>query len=179
MRQLLPIAEQYQLPIVEDAVNRSWVQLKEKCRYLGKHRGISLHPLKNLNVWSDGRVIVTDDPELAKKLQLLRNHGLVDRDTVGLMGYNSRLDTIQAIVGNFLLQTGEIARKRIENAAYYDKQLGKISGIQIPPRPQGFRIVYHLYIVFAEQREALLKHCLDQGIEAKVHYQLRFINNRV
>ena len=43
-------------------------------------------------------------------------------------------------------------------------------GIKIPPRPQDFRIVYHLYIVFAEKRDELLQYCLDQGIEAKIHY---------
>ena len=96
-------------------VNRFWAQLKEKCGYLGKHRGIFSSSTEELERLVDGGVIVTDDQELAEKLQLLRNHGLVDRDTVGLMGYNSRLDTIQAIVGNWLLpQTGEIARKRIK-----------------------------------------------------------------
>jgi aminotransferase EvaB len=172
MRKLLPIAEKYQLPIVEDACQSILGAIEGKnAGTWGNTGAFSLHPLKNLNVWSDGGVIVTDDQELADKLQLLRNHGLVDRDTVGLMGYNSRLDTIQAIVGNWLLpQTAEIARKRIENAAYYDKHLGQLSGIQIPPRPQDFRIVYHLYIVFAEQRDTLLQHCLDQGIEAKIHY---------
>ena len=138
MRKLLPIAEKYQLPIVEDACQSILGAIEGKnAGTWGNTGAFSLHPLKNLNVWSDGGVIVTDDPELAKKLQLLRNHGLVDRDTVDLMGYNSRLDTIQAIVGNWLLpQTGKLLSKRIENAAYYDKHLRQLSGIQIPPRPR-------------------------------------------
>ena len=104
MRKLLPIAEKYQLPIVEDACQSILGAIEGKnAGTWGNTGAFSLHPLKNLNVWSDGGVIVTDDQELAEKLQLLRNHGLVDRETVGLMGYNSRLDTIQAIVGNWLL----------------------------------------------------------------------------
>jgi len=172
MRKLLPIAQKYQLPIVEDACQSILGAIGGKnAGTWGQAGAFSLHPLKNLNVWSDGGVIVTDDDGLNQQLRLLRNHGLVDRDTVGLMGYNSRLDTIQAIVGNWLIpHTEDIARKRIENAAHYDEQLGQIAGIQIPPRPEDFRVVYHLYIVFAEQRDELLEYCLDHGIEAKVHY---------
>ena len=63
----------------------------------------SLHPLKNLNVWSDGGIITTNDEDLYEKLRLLRNHGLIDRDTVEIMGCNSRLDTFQTVVGNWLI----------------------------------------------------------------------------
>ena len=127
--------------------------------------------MKNINVWSDGGIIVTNNIKLASHLRLLRNHGLQDRDTVSILGFNSRLDTIQAVVGNWLLpQANAIAEARIENASYYDDKLSKISEIRIPSRLDGFRIVYHLYIVFAKQRDALLQHCLDAGIEAKVHY---------
>ena len=96
---------------------------------------------------------------------------MVDRDTIGIMGCNSRLDTIQAVVGNWLIpQTEMIAQKRIENAAYYDKHWESLPNITIPPRPADYRIVYHLYIVFAEHRNELMEYCLDEGIEAKVHY---------
>ena len=81
------------------------------------------------------------------------------------------LTPFQAVVGNWLIpQTQAIADQRISNAAYYDEHLSSIDAITIPPRPAGYRIVYHLYIVFAEDRDGLLKHCLESGIEAKVHY---------
>ena len=127
--------------------------------------------MKNINVWSDGGVITTDDDGLDARLRLLRNHGMSDRDTVAVMGYNSRLDTIQAVVGNWLIPNAvDIANRRIANARYYDEQLGSIRQIRIPPRTEGMRIVFHLYIVFAEERDALLTHCVEKGIEAKVHY---------
>jgi dTDP-3-amino-2,3,6-trideoxy-4-keto-D-glucose/dTDP-3-amino-3,4,6-trideoxy-alpha-D-glucose/dTDP-2,6-dideoxy-D-kanosamine transaminase len=172
MRKLLPISEKHGLPIVEDACQSILGAINGKNAGTWSQTGaFSLHPLKNLNVWSDGGVIVTSDDFLADKLRLLRNHGMVDRDTIGLLGYNSRLDTIQAIVGNWLIpQTEMIAQKRIKNASYYDKHFGEFPRIQIPPRPLDYRIVYHLYIVFAEQRDELLQYCIDQGIEAKVHY---------
>ena len=172
LRKLLPIAEKHGLPVVEDACQSILGSIDGKNAGTWSQTGaFSLHPLKNLNVWSDGGVIVTNDDVIADKLRLLRNHGLADRDKVNILGCNSRLDTIQAVVGNWLIpQTEMIAQKRIENAAYLDKYLGNLPKITIPPRPADFRIVYHLYIVFAEHRNELLEYCIDQGIEAKVHY---------
>jgi len=172
MRRLLPIAKKYNLAVIEDACQSILGAIDGKnAGTWGNAGAFSLHPLKNLNVWSDGGVIVTDDPGLAEKLMLLRNHGLVDRDTVAIMGCNSRLDTIQAVVGNWLIpQTEDIANKRIANAARFDSGFSSVPQIKIPPRPKDYKIVYHLYIVFAEMRDELLRHCLEKGIEAKVHY---------
>ncbi len=172
MRKLLPIAERHNLVVVEDACQSILGAIDGKNGGTwGRAGAFSLHPLKNLNVWSDGGVIVTDDDQLAADLRLLRNHGLADRDTVTVMGCNSRLDTFQAVVGNWLIpQTRTIADKRIENAHYYDQALSVISGLRVPKRPSDYRIVYHLYMVFTEHRDALLKHCIENGIEAKVHY---------
>ena len=172
MRKLVPLSEKYQLPLVEDACQSILGAIEGKnAGTWGVTGAFSLHPLKNLNVWSDGGLIVTDDENLAKQLRLLRNHGLSDRDTVSVLGCNSRLDTIQAVVGNWLIpKTEDIAARRISNAAFYDEHLGRLDEIRIPPRPAGFRIVYHLYIVFAQNRDSLLRHCIDNGIDAKVHY---------
>ena len=64
-------------------------------------------------------------------MRLLRNRGLVDRDTVKICGYNSRLDTFQAVVGNWLLpEAKKIAQKRIKNANFYDKQFSTIPEIK-------------------------------------------------
>jgi dTDP-4-amino-4,6-dideoxygalactose transaminase len=172
MRKLVPLSEKYQLPLVEDACQSILGAIEGKnAGTWGVTGAFSLHPLKNLNVWSDGGLIVTDDEKLAEQLRLLRNHGLSDRDTVSVLGCNSRLDTIQAVVGNWLIpKTEEIAARRISNAAFYDEHLGRLDEIRIPPRPVDFRIVYHLYIVFAQNRDSLLRHCVDNGIDAKVHY---------
>jgi dTDP-4-amino-4,6-dideoxygalactose transaminase len=90
---------------------------------------------------------------------------------VKICGYNSRLDTFQAVVGNWLLpQAKNISNQRIKNANYLDKEFSKISQITIPPRIKNFRIVYHLYIVFSKKRDQLYKYCISKGIEAKIHY---------
>ena len=172
MNALMPIAERHKLPVVEDACQSILGAIDGRnAGTWGRTGAFSLHPLKNINVWSDGGVIVTDDDALAEEIGLLRNHGLADRDTVVRMGYNSRLDTLQAVVGNWIIPKAHaIAEARIANAAYYDRHLGALRQIRIPPRIANMRMVYHLYIVFAEDRDALLKHCVDKGIEAKVHY---------
>ncbi len=180
MRKLMPIAKKHNLVVVEDACQSILGALDGRnAGTWGNAGGFSLHPLKNLNVWSDGGVIVTDDDALADKLRLLRNHGLADRDTVVLMGHNSRLDTIQAVVGNWIIpKTKQISDQRIANAKFYDDHLSKLQQIRIPPRPSDMRCVYHLYIVFAERRDELLKFCVDRGIRRRCIIRCRSIASR-
>ena len=172
MPEIKKISKKYKLPVVEDACQSILGEVNNKKAGTWSEFGaFSLHPLKNINVWSDGGIITTNNYVYYKKLLLLRNHGLENRDTVKISGYNSRLDTFQAVVGNWLLpKANSIAKKRIQNARYLDKKLSKIKGITIPPRLKNYKIVYHLYIIFAKNRDKLLKHCLRKKIEAKIHY---------
>lgn len=174
MRKVNLLSDKYKIPVVEDACQSILGAIEGKnAGTWGITGAFSLHPLKNLNVWSDGGVIVTNDEKLNKTLRLLRNHGLENRDTVVMMGCNSRLDTIQAVVGNWILPKAKaISESRIRNAMYLDNGLSKINEISIPPRPKDFRLVYHLYIVFAKDRDGLLNYCLERGISAKVHYPI-------
>ena len=172
MDQVMDLAKTYKLKVVEDACQSILASyLGKKAGTWGNAGAFSLHPLKNINVWSDGGVIITNDQALYEKLKLLRNHGLSDRDHVELLGFNSRLDTFQAVVGNWLLPKAvEISEKRIDNARYLDSRLKVISGIKIPERPENLRVVYHLYSVFADDRDSLLSYCISKKISAKVHY---------
>lgn len=174
MHKVMPLAQRSNLVVIEDACQAILASVDGRnAGTWGRAAAFSLHPLKNLNVWSDGGIVVTDDDKIDQKIRLLRNHGLADRDTVVIMGHNSRLDTIQAVVGNWLLpQTKSISDRRIAVADFYDRGFAKLRQIRIPPRPSHMRCVYHLYIVFAERRDALLKFCLERGIEAKIHYPI-------
>ncbi|MBM3554768.1 MAG: DegT/DnrJ/EryC1/StrS family aminotransferase [Alphaproteobacteria bacterium] len=174
MPRLAPIARKHGLPMVEDACQSILCGVEGRNAGLwGVAGGFSLHPLKNLNVWGDGGIIVTNDDAMNDTLRLLRNHGLRTRDEVEILGYNSRLDTLQAIVGNWLIKdVKEITRKRIENAAYYDAGLKDVKGLRLPPRPRNFQPVYHLYMVFAERRDELYKYLHAEGVECKVHYPI-------
>jgi dTDP-4-amino-4,6-dideoxygalactose transaminase len=174
--------------IVEIASRKGLQVIEDSCcaiggRIGGKHAGtfgaggaFSVHPLKNLNVWGDGGFIVTDSKEIHDRVLLLRNHGLKTRDEVELYGYNARLDTIQAIVGNYLFPcVDEITEKRIANAAVYDRAFSAKEFkpfITLPPRRPGTRHVYHMYMFLARRRDELFKRLTDRLIEAKVHYPI-------
>jgi aminotransferase EvaB len=104
---------------------------------------------------------------------VLRNHGLTSRDEVEVLGYNSRLDSVQAAVGLWLIDsTHAITDARIANAAYYDAAFAGMPGIAVPPRRPNAKRVFHLYMVFAEQRDALYEHAHKRGISAKIHYPI-------
>ena len=132
-----------------------------------------MHPLKIINVWGDAGIIVTNNEEMNKQARLLRNHGLKNRDEMEILGYNSRLDSVQAIVGKWMIrQVESIVSSRAQRAYRYDVGFSQTPGIQIPPRQLTTRNVFLLYMVFAKNRDALLDHCLKNGIEAKIHYPI-------
>jgi dTDP-4-amino-4,6-dideoxygalactose transaminase len=174
MPAIMRIAERHGLVVVEDACQSILGEIDgRRAGTWGRAGGFSLHPLKNLNVWGDGGVVVTDDDETARLLRLLRNHGMRNRDEIEILGCNSRLDSLQAIVGNWLIgSAGDITARRIENAAYYDEAFADSPGIRIPPRRPNVRRVFHLYMVFAELRDELYDFLLSEGVEAKIHYPI-------
>ncbi|OHD69434.1 MAG: hypothetical protein A2W19_05340 [Spirochaetes bacterium RBG_16_49_21] len=177
MEKIMEIADRHKLPVIEDACCAISAKINGKhVGTFGKGGAFSVHPLKNLNVWGDGGFIITDDKEVYDRIILLRNHGLKNRDEVELYGYNARLDTIQAIVGNYLYdQIDDITNKRIANAKNYDSGLSapELSQfITLPPRRTGERHVYHMYMFLAEHRDTLLNYLIHREIEAKIHYPI-------
>ena len=175
MDKIAAIAQQYNLHIIEDACHAiTSTFMEKKAGSFGTTACFSMHPLKNLNVWGDGGVIVTNDVLLNNKLRLMRNHGLENRDVCSEFGYNSRLDTIQAVVAeHMLLELDKLTQKRIENAAYLDSHLGNIEGITVPRRDSDIcRQVFHIYPLSFENRDELKLHLERKGIDAKIHYPI-------
>ncbi|MCO5144086.1 MAG: DegT/DnrJ/EryC1/StrS family aminotransferase [Oligoflexia bacterium] len=177
MKPIMEIAKKYNLHVIEDACQSISAAIDGKnAGTIGLAAGFSLHPLKNLNVWGDAGVIVTNSDELNKKARLIRNHGMKNRDEIEIMGRNSRLDTLQAIVGNWLLpQTKFITDTRIANAKKYDDRLSQLKDfVTLAPRRANVRQVYHLYMfeVDPKVRNDLVKFLLDNGVDAKVHYPI-------
>lgn len=174
MPRIMTIAARRGLPVIEDACQSLLAEIDgRRAGTFGAAAGFSMHPLKIINVWGDAGVVATNDPDIDRRLRLLRNHGLRNRDEMETFGYNSRLDSLQAVVGKWIVrQARSIVAKRAENAAYYDAGFASIPGVRVPPRNPRTRHVYLLYVLFAERRDALLAHCLAAGIEAKVHYPI-------
>ncbi len=175
MDAICDIAKRNGIEVVEDACHAILASYKGRpAGGFGIAGCFSMHPLKNLNVWGDGGVICTNDDAFAHKLRLMRNHGLVGRDTCEIFAYNSRLDTVQAVVAGHLLDKIEhITDRRIANAAYLDQGLSQIPGVTIPPRDNSeVKQVFHIYSLLFDRRDDLQGYLMDRGIDAKIHYPL-------
>ena len=167
------ICKKYKLKLIQDSCHAIDAKFKGKnIVSFGDICTFSMHPLKNLNIWGDGGFILTQSKEIAKKLQLLRNHGLINRDRCEVFGFNSRLDTIQAAIANYKLKNklNDITKMRIQNALLFDKLLKKNSKIKLVKREKYLKEVFHLYQINLKDRDKLEKYLNKNGIDAKVHY---------
>ncbi len=169
------LAKRRKIKLIQDAChcidakfkNNSIVKYSDACTF-------SLHPLKNLNVWGDGGFILTNNKLLAKKLYIIRNHGLVDRNNCEIFAYNSRLDSIQAAIANYKIKNklNIITNKRISNAKLLDKLLKPIHQVKIPVRKKYLKEVFHLYQINVKDRDKLINFLVKKNIDAKVHYPI-------
>ena len=174
MKSINKISKKFKIPIVEDACHA--ILAKQRGVYagnFGEFGCFSMHPLKNLNIWGDGGFILTNNKNSYEKMMLLRNHGLVGRNINKIFGYNSRLDTIQAVVAIELLKKIKfITKKRIQNSLYLDNKLRNIIFIQIKNRQKNNIEVFHLYEIRtkAKYRDDLVNYLRKKSIDAKIHY---------
>ena len=175
MEKLNFISKKYKIPIIEDSCHAICAKFNNKnAGSFGLMGCFSFHPLKNLNVWGDGGMICTNSKKYAIKLRLLRNHGLINRNRISIYGYNSRLDTLQATVGLYLLKKiKKITDARIKNSLIYDKKLKKIKNVVIPDRDKkNIKQVYHIYTILVQNRDQLCCFLNKKGIDAKIHYPI-------
>jgi dTDP-4-amino-4,6-dideoxygalactose transaminase len=140
------------LPVLEDAAQAAGAELDGvKAGALGDAATFSFYPAKNLPCLGDGGAITTNDDGLAERARLLRFHGSLDKLTFTEVGYNSRLDEMQAAVLRALLPEldGWNERRRATAVAY--ERLGLGEHVRLPREVDGARHVYHLYVVRAER----------------------------
>lgn len=137
----------------------------------GAVTGTSFYPGKNLGAYGDAGAVLTDDAELAQRVRKLRNHGSTSKYHHDEIGFNSRLDSLQAVVLSaklpFLPDWNE-ARRRA--ATRYDELLGEVTDVSRPRVLPGNEHVWHQYVVRVPGRDAVLGRLLDAGIGASVHY---------
>lgn len=175
MEKILEIARRRGIPVVEDACQAVGAKINGRwAGTFGQAGAFSMHPVKPLNVWGDGGVIVTNDDAIAKFLRLYRNHGMADRDHIEIWGVNDRLQPVQAVVGSRVLDTVDgLIQRRIDHAKLLDDGLkGLEANIYVPRRLPGYREVYQLYLVLAKRRDEFVKFLISRGIEAKIHYPI-------
>ena len=174
MIRISAVAKKHNLYVIEDACHA--INAERDGKKAGAYSisaCYSMHPLKNLNVWGDGGFIVTNSKKFYEKLTLLRNHGLIDRNTCNIFTGNSRLDTLQAIVAKHLIKKiNHITEKRIANANFFDEKLSSIPDVFIVPRYPRAKQVFHIYVIRSKKRDELRKYLIDNGVDAKIHYPI-------
>lgn len=167
------IAKKFKLKVIQDSCHAVQATYKKKgLASYGDACTFSMHPLKNLNVWGDGGFIITNNKKLSDRLKLIRNHGLINRNTCSEFAFNSRLDTVQAVIANYKIKNKlqNITNKRIRNALLLDKLISKNPNVKTLPRLKHLKEVFHLYQINVKKRNDLIKYLIRNSVDAKIHY---------
>ena len=176
MEALQRIAQKHGLFVIEDAAQAIGATSKGKQAGTLGHTGcFSFFPSKNLGACGDGGMVITSDDALAEKIRILRVHGSKPKYYHTVVGYNSRLDALQAAILRVKLKhLNAWSKARQEKADRYNALLKGVSGVQTPCVTQGNSHIYHQYTirVGAEKRDALAAHLKEGGIDTAVYYPL-------
>jgi dTDP-4-amino-4,6-dideoxygalactose transaminase len=177
---ILELAEAHNLIVIEDACQAHGVeyfsqreQRWKKAGSMGKAAAFSFYPGKNLGACGEAGAVTTNDPEVAQKIRMLRDHGQAQKYYHDLEGYNGRLDAIQAGILRLKLHfLSEWNAQRRQRAAAYRELFSSVDGLVLPFEPEWSRAIYHLYVVRIRDREGLRRHLAAANIGTGIHYPI-------
>ncbi len=175
MDKINEIARAHRLPVIEDAAQAIGARYHDHyVGNLGACGCFSFFPSKNLGGAGDGGMITTNDPELADRISVLRDHGSRKKYQYDLLGMNSRLDSLQAAILLVKFKHLEaMAQARCRNADRY-RQLFRQAGLEklivLPVQPEGLHHVYNQFVIRTPQRDQLREHLRDCGIPTEIYY---------
>lgn len=171
MDPLLELARAHKLVVIEDACQAHGARYKGKrVGSLGDAACFSFYPTKNLGALGDGGAVTTKNGEVAEKLRQLRNGGQRTRYEHVLLGRNSRLDELQAVILSVKLKhldAWNAARRSL--ATTYRSALATLP-VTLPEEASWAESVYHLFVLQVSDREALMSSLKDAGIQTQIHY---------
>lgn len=171
---IMQVARRHNLLVIEDAAQAHGAQYHgRRVGSIGDAACFSFYPSKNLGAYGDGGAIVTNDDSLALKIRHLRDHGSVQKYQHEMVGYNSRLDALQAVVLSVKLKyLDQWNAMRARNAHLYNELLSEIPGVVTPQVLPDVQHVYHLYVIRLARgdRNRLQAHLKAHGIETGIHY---------
>ena len=174
MTSIMEIAEKYGLKVVEDnAQSQGSSHHGRLAGSFGNINGTSFYPGKNLGALGDAGAVTTNDEQLAKKVSTLRNYGSEKKYHNEVIGYNMRLDELQAAMLSVKLKyLAEWTKQRQQIAAWYDESLSGIGDIILPTIANGATHVYHLYVIRTRKRDELQAYLEKMGIGSLIHYPI-------
>ena len=174
MERIREIAEHHDLKVLEDVAQAMGAAYKGKrVGGFGDAAALSFFPSKNLGGFGDGGMIVTDDDGVAAFSRMLRQHGSQTKYANEILGYNSRLDELQAAILRVRLRDLDVMndhRRRV--AALYTESLSNVRGVQLPAEaPETFH-VFHQYTIRtdADTRDVLRERLTQAGVETMIYY---------
>lgn len=174
MNAINAIAQKYELKVLEDSAQAHGANYKgRKCGCLGDASAFSFYPGKNLGAFGDSGAITTDDVQLAEKINLLRNYGSKQKYIHTELGFNNRLDEIQAAVLRVKLKhLDEWNQLRRDIAAQYMDSLNGITDIHLPDVPEWTDPVWHVFAIRTHRRNKLQDALGEGGIGTLIHYPI-------
>ncbi len=172
MDALNAIAKEHHLKVFEDSCQAYGASYKgRRAGVLGHLSAFSFFPTKNLGGGGDGGMLTTPDPALAGRLRTLRVHGSKERYIHEEIGFNSRLDEVQAAVLRVKLPHVDAwNRQRAKVASWYGEGLSGIAGVQAPVCPDGYAHIYHQYVIRTSRRDDLKAFLAERGIGSMIYY---------
>jgi len=172
MDPILGFAREHDLFVVEDACQAHGAKYKgRKIGTLGHAACFSFYPGKNLGAFGEAGAVVTNDSELQDKIRILRDHGQVRKYHHTMIGWNCRMDGIQAAILRIKLRHLERGNQlRRTHAAHYDRALRGIEGVVTPAQAAGARHVYHIYAIRVLDRDEVMRLLVEKGIGCGIHY---------
>lgn len=171
MDEIMAIAGEHGLKVIEDNAQAFGAEYKgRKTAGTGDVGCLSFFPSKNLGGYGDGGMVTTNDDGIAEKVRMLRVHGWKKKYFPEMLGYNSRLDEIQAAILRVKLKYLDAWNtRRVEIAHEYSRHLGAL-GLRVPVEAPDRTHVYHLYMVAFDERDAVQQRLKDAGIASEVYY---------
>lgn len=172
MEKICTIAKKYSIKVIEDAAQAHGAEMNgHRAGYFGNAAAYSFYPGKNLGAFGDAGAVATDDDGLAVMIKMLSDHGRTKKYEHEIEGLNCRMDSIQAAVLRIKLQYLEEANaQRVEKAGIYNSLLGSRKDIVVPITKDGYKHVYHLYVIRTQDREITIAKLKEAGISYGIHY---------
>lgn len=174
LKPIKEIADKHGLKLIEDAAQAHGAKYEgTTVGTFGDIGCFSFYPGKNLGAAGEGGALVTNDKELAKKAQMIRDHGSSKKYYHDILGHNFRMDSLQAAVLNVKLpRLNKWNDGRRRAAKYYSEKLSKVDGITIPHVPENVEPVFHLYVIQLENRKAIQVKLNEANIQSGIHYPI-------